>query len=122
MGTKKIQPRMIQGDEPLLQNGIPTCPYCGKEVGEPDEFIALSLGISIPDCSCTKNIDDILCCLSLTFHDSHKEITNDYPIGKERYFTIIAGDEFGAMGLFCSTDCLKKWFIEHIEYVESQIK
>ena len=112
---------MISGDEPLLNNGSPICPYCKKEVGEPDEFIALSLGISMPESEYPKNLDNLACCLSLTFHDSHNNIENENFIGKEREFTLMEGDEFGAMGLFCSTTCLKKWMIEHIEYIESQI-
>ena len=49
MGIKKVNvvyhPRIIVGDEPLIENGYPTCPFCGKSTGEPDSFLALSLSV-----------------------------------------------------------------------------
>jgi len=114
---KKI--RKISGDEPLITNGSPRCPYCNNAVGEPNSFVALSLAVYVDE---SNNSSEVSNELTICFHDAHDGMNNDEnAVGKIRLWPIMQGNQQGALGLFCSTDCLRRWFNSKIDEIEDYL-
>ncbi len=98
------------------------CVYCGnKNAHEPNEFITFSGGVINGELSDEEKVKLVL---SIDFHDDHSDpLEQEKGAGQLRVTNLVdLDDETYFLAIFCSFDCLKKWFIEHVEYLESHTK
>lgn len=114
------RPCLIEGDASCRTLGDTHCVWCAKPVGEPDEYVHISLGVW----NFVPKDGDGSCGLYIGYHDAHApnlaDKHADLSRNRQRLFFLMKGEE-GAEGLFCSVNCLRRWLNRHVDLLELEV-
>ena len=100
------------------------CPVCGKnKIGEPDSFAVLQGGAMLyNDEGDSIFPSNLMGFLELVWHGHHDDGIEDEDSNISSVLNIIDNSTDGQFGLyFCSTACLRKFFMELVDDLEQQV-